>query len=185
MNIDPEKFTEMGVGAIREMQEVARRNGQQEVDSWHLLSALVGQEDGIAPSLLDEMGVGASAVQLGLQRELDTLPKISGNMDTARSYVSSTLSEVIEKAQALSKEMEDDYVSTEHLLLGLVEVGKPVGLNRFFKNFAMRHYDRHGSGSGNELFGLDSASTSSSFLFKKEPLNRNVRSFIFTFIPGK
>jgi ATP-dependent Clp protease ATP-binding subunit ClpB len=137
MNIDPEKFTEMGVGAIREMQEVARRNGQQEVDSWHLLSALVDQEEGIAPTLLDEMGVGASAVQLGLQRELDSLPKISGNVDTARSYASSTLSEIIEKAQALSKEMEDDYISTEHLLFGLVEVGKPAPLGRFLKNFGL------------------------------------------------
>ena len=137
MNIDPEKFTEMGVGAIREMQEIARRNGQQEVDSWHLLGALVDQEEGIVPTLFDEMGIGSSAVQLGLRRELDNLPKISGNVDTARSYASSTLSEVIEKAQVSSKEMEDDYVSTEHLLLGLVEVGKPAALGRFLKNFGL------------------------------------------------
>ncbi|MBG30809.1 MAG: ATP-dependent chaperone ClpB [Opitutae bacterium] len=137
MNIDPEKFTEMGVGAIREMQEIARRNGQQEVDSWHLLGALVDQEEGIVPTLFDEMGIGSSAVQLGLRRELDNLPKISGNVDTARFYASSTLSEVIEKAQVSSKEMEDDYVSTEHLLLGLVEVGKPAALGRFLKNFGL------------------------------------------------
>ena len=124
MKVDPEKFTEMGLEAIREMQEVASRNGQQEVDSWHLLAALVGQEDGIAATLLDEMGVGASPVQLALNRELEKLPKISGSVDTARSYASGTLSEVVEKAQTLSNEMEDDYVSTEHLLLGLVVVGK-------------------------------------------------------------
>ena len=40
MNIDPEKFTELGISAIREMAEVAKRNGQQEVEVWHLLSAL-------------------------------------------------------------------------------------------------------------------------------------------------
>ncbi|MFP6899490.1 MAG: Clp protease N-terminal domain-containing protein, partial [Opitutales bacterium] len=137
MNIDPEKLTEMGLAAIREMQEIARRNGQQEVDSWHLLAALTGQEDGISATLLDEMGIGVSSIQLALQRELDKLPKISGNMDTARSYASGSLSEVGEKAQALSKEMEDDYVSTEHLLLGLVEVGKPAALERFFKNFGL------------------------------------------------
>ena len=135
MNIDPEKFTEMGLAAIRQMQEIARRNGQQEIDSWHLLAALIGQEDGISPALFDEMGMGVSSVQLGLQRELEKLPKISGNIDTARSYTSAALSEVVEKAQVLSSEMEDDYISTEHLLLGLVEVGKPVALNRFFKNF--------------------------------------------------
>ena len=127
----------MGVGAIREMQEVARRHRQQEVDAWHLLAALLEQKEGIASALLEEMGVGSSSVQLALQRELEKLPKISGNVDTTRSFVSAALSEVVENAQALSKEMEDDYVSTEHLLLGLVVVGKPVALGRFFKNFGL------------------------------------------------
>ena len=86
MNIDPEKFTEMGIGAIREMADVAQRNGQQEVDVWHLLAALVRQEHGIVPSLLEEMGIGAAAVQLSLERELGGLPKIAGNVNTARSY---------------------------------------------------------------------------------------------------
>jgi ATP-dependent Clp protease ATP-binding subunit ClpA len=43
MNIDPEKFTELGISAIKEMAEVAKRNGQQEVEVWHLLSALMAQ----------------------------------------------------------------------------------------------------------------------------------------------
>lgn len=137
MNIEPEKFTEMGVDAIREMQEIARRNGQQEVDSWHLLAALVEQEEGIAPILLDEMGVGSSAVQLAMQRELDDLPKISGDVATARSFVSKPLSEAVDKAQSFSKKMEDDYASTEHLLLGLVSVGKPSSLGEFFKNLGL------------------------------------------------
>ncbi|SVB54259.1 uncharacterized protein METZ01_LOCUS207113, partial [marine metagenome] len=91
MNIDPEKFTEMGIGAIREMAEVSQRNGQQEVDVWHLLAALVRQEHGIVPSLLEEMGIGAAAVQLSLERELGGLPKIAGNVNTARSYASQAL----------------------------------------------------------------------------------------------
>ena len=45
MNIDPEKFTELGISAIKEMAEVAKRNGQQEVEVWHLLSALLSQEN--------------------------------------------------------------------------------------------------------------------------------------------
>jgi len=51
MNIDPEKFTELGISAIKEMAEVAKRNGQQEVEVWHLLSALMAQENGIVPAL--------------------------------------------------------------------------------------------------------------------------------------
>ena len=137
MNIDPEKFTELGISAIREMAEVAKRNGQQEVEVWHLLSALMSQENGIVPALMDEMGIGTSPVQLALQRELKNLPKIAGDVNTARSYASAALTEAVEKGQDLSKEMQDDYVSTEHLLLGLVCVGKPATFKQFFKNFEL------------------------------------------------
>ena len=78
MNIDPEKFTELGISAIREMAEVAKRNGQQEVEVWHLLSALMAQENGIVPALMEEMGIGTAPVQLALQRELKNLPKLRG-----------------------------------------------------------------------------------------------------------
>jgi ATP-dependent Clp protease ATP-binding subunit ClpB len=135
MNIDPEKFTELGISAIKEMAEVAKRNGQQEVEVWHLISALIAQENGIVPALLDEMGVGIAPVQLGLQRELKNLPKIAGDINTSRSYASVALTEAIEKGQKVSVEMQDDYVSTEHLLLGLASVGKPATFTQFLKNF--------------------------------------------------
>ena len=135
MNIDPEKFTELGISAIKEMAEVAKRNGQQEVEVWHLLSALMAQENGIVPALLEETGVGTAPVQLGLQRELNNLAKIAGDVNTSRSYASTALTEAIEKAQKISKEMQDDYVSTEHLLIGLASVGKPATFKQFLKNF--------------------------------------------------
>ena len=137
MNIDQEKFTELGISAITEMAEVAKRNGQQEVEVWHLLSALTAQEDGIVPALLEEMGVGTSPVQLALHRELQNLPKIVGDVNTSRSYASSALTEGVEKAQEISREMQDDYISTEHLLLGLASVGKPATFKQFLKNFEL------------------------------------------------
>ena len=137
MNIDPEKFTELGISAISEMAEVAKRNGQQEVEVWHLLSALMAQEDGIVPALLEEMGVGTSPVQLALQRELKNLAKIAGDVNTSRSYASSALTEGVEAAHKVSKDMQDDYVSTEHLLLGLASVGKPATFKQFLKNFEL------------------------------------------------
>ena len=137
MNIDPEKFTELGISAIREMAEVAKRNGQQEVEVWHLLSALMAQENGIVPALMEEIGIGTAPVQLSLQRELKNLPKIGGDVNTARSYASNALTEAVEKGQVISKDMQDDYVSTEHLLLGLVNVAKPATFKQFLKNFEL------------------------------------------------
>ena len=135
MNVDPERFTELGISAIQEMAEIAKRNGQQEVEVWHLLSALVNQENGIVPTLLEEMALSVAPVQLALQRELQALPKIAGNINTARSYASSALTEAVEKGQEISREMQDDYVSTEHLLLGLSVVDKPASFQKFLKNF--------------------------------------------------
>ena len=84
----------------------------------------MAQENGIVPALMEEMGIGTAPVQLALQRELKNLPKIAGDVNTARSYASTALTEAVEKGQDISKDMQDDYVSTEHLLLGLVSVGK-------------------------------------------------------------
>ena len=135
MNIDPEKFTELGIAAIKEMSQIAMRNGQQEVEVWHLFSALMSQENGIVPAIMEEMGIGVAPIQLSLQRELKNLPKIAGNVNTARSYASAALTESVEKGQQLSVEMQDDYVSTEHLLLGLANVKKPAAFKQFLKNF--------------------------------------------------
>ena len=137
MNVNPDRFTELGITAIQQMAEVAKRNGQQEVDVWHLLATLMNQENGIVPALMEEMGVGTAPVQLALQRELKNLPKIAGNVNTARSYASTALTEAVEKGQEISREMQDDYVSTEHLLLGLSALDKPATFKQFLKNFEL------------------------------------------------
>jgi ATP-dependent Clp protease ATP-binding subunit ClpB len=95
----------------------------------------MSQENGIVPAIMEEMGIGSAPIQLALQRELKNLPKIAGNINTARSYASAALTESVEKSQQLSKEMQDDYVSTEHLLLGLAQVKKPATFKQFLKNF--------------------------------------------------
>ena len=81
--------------------------------------------------------MGTAPVQLALQRELKNLPKIAGNVNTARSYASSALTEAVEKGQEISREMQDDYVSTEHLLLGLSALDKPATFKQFLKNFEL------------------------------------------------
>lgn len=64
MNIDFNSFTEKSAFAMQEAQNLARQNGQQEIDTWHLLIALVQQEGGIVPSLLERMQISPSAVEL-------------------------------------------------------------------------------------------------------------------------
>ncbi len=135
MNLDPNKFTEMAMDAIQEVQNMMQRHGHQEGDTWHLLAAVVRQENGIVPVLLEEMGITLSAVQLNLERELDKLPKVSGSADTSRVYVSQALNESLRLADESSKKLKDEYVSTEHLFLGIVELSKPATLKKFLDAF--------------------------------------------------
>ena len=135
--MDSAKLTVMSRQAITDAQNLARRLSHNEVDTWHLLSALIGQEKGIVPGLLDKMSVTPSAVQLAVDRELERLPKVSGNVDTSKVYVTSSVNEVLTRAEDEAKSLKDDFVSVEHLLLGLLDVAKPEGLKKLFKSFGL------------------------------------------------
>ena len=135
--MDSNKLTQMSRQAVTDAQALARRLQHNEVDTWHLLSALLGQENGIVPGLLDKMAITPSAMQLAVDRELERLPKVSGNVDTSKVYVTSAVNEVLTKAEDEAKSLKDEFVSVEHLFLGLVEVGKPDALKKLFKSFGL------------------------------------------------
>jgi ATP-dependent Clp protease ATP-binding subunit ClpB len=89
--MDFAKLTQMSRSAVAEAQAIARRKSHAEVDSWHLLSALLAQESGIVPGLLEKLSLSAAAAQLAVERELDRLPKVSGAVDASRVYVLSLI----------------------------------------------------------------------------------------------
>jgi ATP-dependent Clp protease ATP-binding subunit ClpB len=135
--MDLNHFTQMSRQAVTDAQNIARRLQHNEVDTWHLLSALLGQENGIVPGLLEKMSMTTSALQLAVDRELDRLPKVSGNVDTSKAYVTQAVNEVFIKAEHEAKSLKDEYISVEHIFLGLVEVGKPEALKKLFKSFGL------------------------------------------------
>ena len=99
--MDFAKLTQMSRQAVTEAQNIARRQSHNEVDTWHLLSALLGQENGIVPGLLEKMSIGAGAVQLAVERELGRLPKVSGAVDTSKVYVTQAVNEALKKKLGL------------------------------------------------------------------------------------
>ncbi len=135
--MDSAKLTVMSRQAVTDAQAIARRLQHNEVDTWHVLSALLGQENGIVPGLLDKLGITAGAVQLAVDRELERLPKVSGSVDTSKVYVTQSVNEVLTRAEEEAKSLKDEYVSVEHLFLALVEVGKPDALKKMFKSFGL------------------------------------------------
>jgi ATP-dependent Clp protease ATP-binding subunit ClpB len=123
--------------ALTEAQAIARRHGHTEVDSWHLLLALLGQENGIVPGLIDKAGLTTSALQLAAERELERLPRASGSTDTSKVFVTQAVNDALTRAEAEAKQLKDEFVSTEHLLLGLVEVAKPESFAKYLKSFGL------------------------------------------------
>jgi ATP-dependent Clp protease ATP-binding subunit ClpB len=133
--MDMNKLTQMSRQAVTDAQAEARRRQHHEVDTWHLLHALLGQEDGIVPALVEKLGLTTSALQLSLQRELDRLPAVSGSVDASKVYVTQALNQVLIRAEQEAGKLKDEFVSTEHLFLATVEVAQPDALAKFFKSF--------------------------------------------------
>ncbi|HYC71755.1 MAG TPA: ATP-dependent chaperone ClpB [Opitutaceae bacterium] len=135
--MDPQKLTVMSRQAVQEAQNEARRRSHNEVDTWHLLVALLAQEDGLVPSLAGNLGLTVSALQLAAERELERLPRVSGSVDVSKIYVTQALNEVLTRAEGEAEQLKDEYVSVEHLFLGLIDVAKPAPLKKYFESFGL------------------------------------------------
>jgi len=135
--MDTSKLTVMSRSAVTEAQNQARRRSNNEVDTWHLLAALLGQEGGIVPVLVEKLGLTVGAMQLAAERELDRLPKVSGSVDVSKIYVTQAVNEVLTQAEAEAAQLKDEYVSVEHLFLSLVDVAKPESFKKYLKSFGL------------------------------------------------
>ena len=120
--MDPNKLTIKSQEALTGAQDRARRLGHQQVDSEHLLLALLDQQDGLAPRLLQRLDVDAAALRAELQEDLDRKPKVSGGAgELGKIYVTTGLEQLLLRAEDEARALGDDYVSVEHLLLAALE----------------------------------------------------------------
>ncbi len=138
MLLDYNKYTEMAAAVIQESHNLASGNGQQEIDNWHLLLALVNQEHGIIWGILDELDISPSALQLATEREIQKKPKIEGPSEANQMYVSEFFRKTLQKAENISTKLKDEFISTEHLFLGILDCGKPSDLQQFLAKFGLK-----------------------------------------------
>ncbi len=120
--------------ALQEAQRVAQGYSHQEVDGEHLMLALLGQTDSLIPDLLEKIGVPGPKLNPDLERELARRHKIQGAGDT---FLSASMKKVLDAAQSEAGRLKDDYVSTEHLLLGLIDEGD-ASLKRIFQTHGLK-----------------------------------------------
>jgi ATP-dependent Clp protease ATP-binding subunit ClpB len=112
-----DKFTTKAQEALQLAHALAESRGHQELTPEHVLSALLTQEQGVVPALLRKLGVEPGTVGTAVDRALDELPQVRGA--SADLYVGRRLKGLLEEAGQQSKELKDEYVSSEHLLLAL------------------------------------------------------------------
>jgi ATP-dependent Clp protease ATP-binding subunit ClpB len=132
-----QKFTEMSLQAIQNAHGFAQSDGNPEVDTFHLLKALIEQEHGIVPELLSRLSLSANAVSLALDRELNKLPRTSGSVDASKVYVTQAMNQAMAEAEKSASQLKDEFISVEHMFLGLITVSKPEGLKNLFSSFGI------------------------------------------------
>ncbi|HZQ51615.1 MAG TPA: ATP-dependent chaperone ClpB [Bryobacteraceae bacterium] len=126
--MDFNRLTEKSQEAIRQAQTIAIDHGNQQVDVEHLLLALLEQEGGLAPSILLRADVQLEGLHRRLSQEIEKLPKVSGaGTRPDQVYITTRLSQLLNRAEEQAKRLKDEYVSIEHLLLAAAEDDGPAG----------------------------------------------------------
>ena len=134
--MDIEKFTDKARESIGEAQSIAAGMGHQEVDTGHLALALVRQDKGIVPNILQRMGVHVQAFDVALEEMLRKRPSVSGpGMDPSKIMITQRLAQVIKEAQDEAKRMQDEYVSVDHLFCALTNEPSDSPLGRVFAEY--------------------------------------------------
>ena len=132
MNFDI--YTTKSKEAIQSAQQLMTQNHNPQLEQIHLLVALLQQENGLVPQLLKKMDVTVESLQAAAEAELQKLPSISGSVDFDRVNADSSLVSALNAAENQAKTMKDEYVSVEHLLLGLLENAQS-GVARLFSDY--------------------------------------------------
>ena len=116
------KLTEKTIEVIRMAQNTANQNGNPQIEQPHLLAALLGYDGSLIAQLLRKMGVDEQAVLRDAEDAVDKLPKVSGGgREMDKIYIARDAEAVLDEAEAQAARMTDEYVSVEHLFLGLME----------------------------------------------------------------
>src|SRR5579864_9113692 len=116
-----DKLTIKAQEAFQEAQEVAARHDQQQIEPLHLLAALIAQTDGVVRPLLTRLGAPPEALAKDVETALGRLPKVSG---VAQQHLGPSINDLFEKAFAEAGKFHDEYVSNEHLLLAMSDMGR-------------------------------------------------------------
>ncbi len=121
-----DKFTVKAQEAMMRAQQLAQEHGQQQIEVEHLLKSLLDDAEGVPQAILKKIGVNIGLIQSRIEDELQKLPRVSGGGAVGNIYISPRLNNVLNSALNEMRQLKDEFVSTEHLLLAILnEKGSP------------------------------------------------------------
>lgn len=134
MNLN--KMTEKSQSAILDAQNLAIAYGHQEVDDIHMLLALLKQENGLIPRVVESMGISLSALISNTETELSARPRVSGSgYQPGKIMISQNLANLLVEAENAAKRMKDEYVSVEHIFIQLIASPASSSVSKIFRTF--------------------------------------------------
>ena len=124
-------YTQKSLEAVQSAQSIARANHHQQLEQIHLLLALLQQENGLIPQLLRKMDITVESLEAAAKAELAKLPGVTGSREADKFYITADVDAAFTAAEQQAQSMHDDYVSVEHLFLGLLETAQGTVKNLF------------------------------------------------------
>lgn len=119
--MNTQRFTIKSQELLADMQDLASSYGHQEIKDLHLLKAMLTQEEGLIQPALEKLEVSIPKVKSEVENALNKLPKVSGS---SQQYLSQEVLDILHQAEKEADQFQDDYISTEHLLLAILAKGK-------------------------------------------------------------
>ena len=138
MNLN--NYTQKSLEAVQLAQQVAVRNSHQQLEQVHLLLGMLSQNDGLIPQLLQKMGISVESLEAAANSLLRKLPSVTGSREVDKFYISAGADSTLQAAQSQAENMKDEFVSVEHLFLGLLETADGA-LRELFKTYRITMED--------------------------------------------
>ncbi|MDD3260960.1 MAG: ATP-dependent chaperone ClpB [Oscillospiraceae bacterium] len=135
--MNAQNFTQKSLDAVQRAQSLALSHENIQIEQLHLLSALLTQENGLIPQLLKKMNIDPQAFSSAVDSEIAKMPAVSGpGREPGKIYIAQDVDTALTEAEAAAKRMKDEYVSVEHLFIGLLRKANST-LKELFRTYGI------------------------------------------------
>ena len=132
MNLN--NYTQKSLEAVQLAQQIAVQNHHQQLEQVHLLLAMLNQNGGLIPQLLGKMGISTDSLEAAANGLLRKIPGVTGSREMDKFYISAGVDAALQAAQTRAEMMKDEFVSVEHLFLGLLDAADGA-MRELFKTY--------------------------------------------------